>query len=156
MSDVFFKCPHCGQSFVCDESYVGQEAVCTACQKKIMIFKPQIKSVRNKNECNVLVENQDNLQTDRCPYCAEEVSILASVCPHCSCNIFRCPQCGARDTMEFHEFTKNTVKDLGGRLFYSIAGGLAFGTIGAVIGWAAGGEKLSGYLQCKCCGHIIK
>lgn len=101
-------------------------------------------------------ENPDE-QYDACPYCGGEVAFSAIECPHCGNDVFRCPKCGARGGMEYHESATGVVKTLVGGTIGAIIGGFIGGTPGTAMGWIDGSRvKPSGYLECKYCGHVIK
>ena len=102
-------------------------------------------------------ENPDE-QYDACPYCGGEVAFSAINCPHCGNYVFRCPQCGVRGGVEYHDSATGVVKKLVGGAVGAFFGGSAWGTTGAALGWIAGSQRgdSSGYLKCKHCGHVMK
>ena len=182
MGVFYFNCPRCGQRFECEERYVGEKAICPVCQLGITIQAPPPPLKRRAKPHAVedapppapkkprIVEKPSDPpvspaaadSADRCPYCDEKVSPAASVCPHCRGDIFRCPQCGNRGTMDFslnEPTAAETAKSLGGGVAGAVAGGLIFGPIGAAIGGIvgmAGKTKPSGCLKCRICGYILK
>ncbi len=171
MSAFKFSCPFCGQHFEIEAKYTGRKVECPTCRNEITIPSPEEPSLpaavssedpdEEEASAAVLLEDPEEEKTDRCPYCVEPVNRAAVVCPHCRRYIFRCPQCGSRGLMDYQESPTAGAKSLSGGVCGAIAGGLFFGTMGAVLGWIGGSAMSSqqpsaGILKCRICGHVIE
>ena len=163
MGVFYFNCPYCGQRFECDDADSGKPAVCPACQNEIMIPPPPKRIRIGQNSALPIVANAEEhqeIRSEHCPYCAEIIAPAAITCPHCGRDVFPCPNCGRRGTMDYRvEMSMgDTVKSLGKGATGAVMGSLLFGPIGAAVGGLVGmatSKGGTGYLECRNCGHVI-
>lgn len=74
MADINFDCPHCGHNLAVDEEGAGITVPCPECSKTVEIPFPELplQSV-----------SDDTTQTRPCPFCGEQILLIAVKCKHC-------------------------------------------------------------------------
>jgi len=81
MSDLVFNCPNCGQSLEAPEELLGSVIECPCCKDSIQI--PAAEDGQAESE---LAENHtpaNSKAVRACPYCGEEIAVVAKKCKHC-------------------------------------------------------------------------
>ncbi|MBO5760303.1 MAG: hypothetical protein J6S53_02035 [Lentisphaeria bacterium] len=85
MASFTFSCPHCGQKFEADESWIGQATVCPSCKNEIIVAQDIVyedeKLVKEENffYCPYCKKTFDlkfksNIEEVHCCYCGKNIS----------------------------------------------------------------------------------
>lgn len=88
---ITFCCPSCNKQYTVKDEFTGKKTICRACQTKMIV--PMANAMTVLPEVQPLVVAPapppipfypvQKVETKECPFCGEEMNVVAKKCKHC-------------------------------------------------------------------------